>query len=45
MTKNNQIKPGGNAEDAIRAQLRQVNLNQKAEIGILMSVASAVGIR
>lgn len=45
MTKNNQIKPGGNAEDAIRAQLRQVNLNQKAEIGILMSVASAVGIK
>jgi len=45
MTKNNQIKPGGNAEDAIRAQLRQINLNQKAEIGILMSVASAVGIK
>lgn len=45
MTKNNQIKPGGNVEDAIRAQLRLVNLNQKAEIGILMSVASAVGIK
>lgn len=45
MTKNNQIKPGGNAEDAIRAQLRQVNLNQKAELGILMSVAAAAGIK